>query len=181
MNLREINNSMGSKNYIKALFKFVLYYVISGSILIFLLSFFPETDGGKYFDYTMQIIFFIFGLGFLTVVISDTKFFDRIFNYKNYFLTHCICPHCLNNVNLWTEANEEWQCNYCGKSFSGNILKNCPYCNAYQRLFECPFCEKLIDINTEHNIKKLVELRNEKQTSVLQQKNQDEQITDSSE
>jgi ribosomal protein S27E len=172
---------MGSKKYIKALFKFILYYVISISILIFLLSFFPETDGGKYFDYTIQIILFLFGLGFLTVIISDTEFFNRVFNRKNYFITYCICPHCLNNVNLWTEANEEWQCNYCGKSFSGNILRDCPSCGFFQRLFECSFCEKLIDIDAEHDMKKLVEMQNERQTIILQQKNQVKQSTDTTE
>jgi len=184
MNLREYNNNICRNSFRKALFKLLLYIFITIPVLIFLIYLFllfSDILRDEYLSYFVGTLLFIGGLIFLLRIVVDFKFFDRVYDHKNYFLSYCICPHCLNNVNLSTEDNEEWQCNYCGKSFTGNILALCPYCHSEQRLFECPFCEKIIDINSEYDRKKLEELQNERQTDLIQQKNQVKQIADAAE
>ena len=93
--------------------------------------------------------------------------FRYIFNYSNWHEANCICTHCLSNVYLSTEKDEVWTCNHCEKTFDGHILDLCPHCDCYQRLFECPHCGKLIDIDAEYNEKELEQKRHDKQTELI--------------
>jgi len=170
-------------DFVKSLIKLVIF-----SFLFILLSVYLVYLGNIIFSFAehlanmslIKVGVVLCILIFLFSYIKYSSFFYRVIHYKGFFLSHCICHHCLSTVNLFTENDEEWECNYCKKSFSGNILKKCSYCAQEQRLFECSVCEKLIDINAEYNTDKLWDLRDEKQTRVLQQKNKNEQITNGS-
>lgn len=178
MNLREYNNIIIKSNYRKSLLKVIAVLLPQIILLIPIFNFFyQKVDGGGDLFFSICFTLFVGGAGIFIITnflyaIFMTKDFDRVINKKSFYIINSICPHCLNNINLFTEDDEEWKCNYCPKSFTGNILRSCPYCGYDQRLFECPICSETIDIDAEYDENKLEKLRYERQTQLLQQKNQ---------